>query len=166
MPLGRATRVVLCAPMLTVRRLGPGDEPILVTFAEEDADFDLSERGDAKRPLGQEAARGYLSDPSVLHWIAEERNTVLGHLHCQLVRRASGEELELLLYEIGVRTAARRRGVGTALVDTMLEWMASNDVPEAWVLADNPGATEFYAACGFQIAADAPVYLTRRLKPR
>jgi hypothetical protein len=32
----------------------------------------------------------------------------------------------------------------------MLRWMEREGVPEAWVLADNPGAETFYAACGFE----------------
>jgi hypothetical protein len=28
--------------------------------------------------------------------------------------------------------------------------MADEGIPEAWVLADNPGAEAFYAACGFE----------------
>jgi hypothetical protein len=31
----------------------------------------------------------------------------------------------------------------------MLRWMREEGVPEVWVLADNPGAEAFYAACGF-----------------
>jgi GNAT superfamily N-acetyltransferase len=54
-----------------------------------------------------------------------------------------------LLYSIGVRASHRRRGVGRALVEEMLRWMRAEGVREVWVLADNPGAEEFYAACGF-----------------
>jgi hypothetical protein len=36
----------------------------------------------------------------------------------------------------------------------MLLWMEDGDVPEVWVLADNPGAEAFYAACGFERGAD------------
>jgi GNAT superfamily N-acetyltransferase len=57
---------------------------------------------------------------------------------------------ELLLYSIGVRSSHRRRGVGTSLVREMLRWMEDAGVPEVWVLADNPGAEAFYAACGFR----------------
>jgi GNAT superfamily N-acetyltransferase len=153
--------------MTVIRRLGPGDETILRVIGADDSDFDVGERGGARAPLSTEAARRYLSDASVVHWVAhetEKSSEVLGHLHCQLVRKHAGEESELLLYEIGVRAAARRKGVGRALMATMETWMRDNAIPgEAWVLADNPGATDFYVACGFSIAEDAPVYLTRKV---
>ena len=48
-----------------------------------------------------------------------------------------------------MRSAHRRRGVGAALVVEMLRWAEEAGIPEVWVLADNPGAEAFYAACGF-----------------
>jgi N-acetylglutamate synthase-like GNAT family acetyltransferase len=147
--------------MITVRQLGRGDEPILRLLAVEDADFDIAGRGGTEPPIDAHAARQYLEDPSVIHWIAEENGRVIGHLHCQIVRKYSGRAAELLLYEIGVRYAERRRGVGTRLLGAMEEWMAAHQVEEVWVLADNPGAREFYVACGFAEARDAPIYLTK-----
>jgi N-acetylglutamate synthase-like GNAT family acetyltransferase len=61
---------------------------------------------------------------------------------------------ELLLYSIGVRQSELRRGIGSALVQEMLGWMKDAGVPEVWVLADNPGAEAFYAACGFARGAE------------
>ena len=148
---------------VTIRRLGTDDVALLRMLAFEDADFDIDGRGKPKPPLEPEETREYLADPSVLHWVAEEGEQVLGHLHCQIVRKHAGEAKELLLYEIGVRAHARRRGVGQALLGEMFTWMKRHDVDEVWVLADNPGATAFYEACLFEIAPEAPVYLTRRL---
>jgi N-acetylglutamate synthase-like GNAT family acetyltransferase len=85
----------------------------------------------------------------VLHWIAEDEGAVAGHLLAYVERCRAGEPKQLLLYEIGVRAARRRRGVGTALVQAMQAWMREEGVAEAWVLADNEGAESFYAACGF-----------------
>jgi ribosomal protein S18 acetylase RimI-like enzyme len=149
--------------MLTIRRLGPDDAEVLRVLALDDVDFDLAERGDVKEPLTADAAHGYLTDPSVLHWVAEEGGDVVGHLQGQRVRKRCGDPVELLLYEIGVRERARRRGVGTALMNTMVAWMVANGVREVWVLADNTGAREFYVACGFTVAEDQPVYLVRQL---
>jgi GNAT superfamily N-acetyltransferase len=59
-----------------------------------------------------------------------------------------------LLYSIGVRRAHRRRGVGRALVDEMFDWSRDHGLDEVWVLADNPGAEAFYAACGFRRGED------------
>jgi GNAT superfamily N-acetyltransferase len=62
-----------------------------------------------------------------------------------------------------VRQACRRRGVGRALMQTMREWMEQEDIVDAWVLADNSGADEFYAACGFVRDPEQPVQMTLRL---
>ncbi|MCU1487264.1 MAG: GCN5-related N-acetyltransferase [Actinomycetia bacterium] len=143
---------------MDVRLLGPGDEAIVARLVEEDADFDLDGRDGSDVPADLVA---YLADPAVLHWVAEDDGDPVGHLHCTIVRLSYGPGRELLLYEIGVREAWRRRGVGRALVDAMTTWMAAEDIAEVWVLADNPGARDFYAAVGFTIDEEQPTYMTR-----
>jgi N-acetylglutamate synthase-like GNAT family acetyltransferase len=133
-----------------IRRLGPGDESVLALLAENAPDFDLAGRTSPERPLSSGNATAYLADPGVLHWIAEDEGRVVGELLCHLLRLPTGPGPELLLYSIGVRTDDRRRGVGSALVREMLQWMKGAGVREVWVLADNSGAEDFYAACGFR----------------
>lgn len=140
--------------MFAVRRLGPGDEAVLAAIAEDASDFDLAGLSGPEPPLARSDAAAYLADPAVLHWVAEEEGQVVGELLCHLLRLPSGAGRELLLYAIGVRSPHRRRGIGRALVEEMLLWMEDGDVPEVWVLADNPGAEAFYAACGFKRGAD------------
>ena len=152
--------------MLSVRRLGPEDVGVLGLLSREDEDFDLAGRGTPRTALSRETARAYLADPQLLHWLAEDGRKVLGHLQCHLVRKRAGEPFEVLLYEIGVRTAHRRQGVGRALLGVLETWMGANEVSECWVLADNSAAVAFYRACGFEIAAPAPTYLTRARTPR
>jgi len=149
---------------VSIKRLGPGDEAILELLAQEDADFDLEGRGSALTPLKPGWAQRYLANPGVLHWVALEDGRVTGFLYCSLVLLRSGAGQELLLYEIGVRQAWRRQGVGRALLDHMETWMKNNDVPEVWVCADNAVAVEFYRECGFAVEAAQPVYLTRRVE--
>jgi GNAT superfamily N-acetyltransferase len=146
-----------------VRRLGAGDEQVLAQLALDDAHFDLEERGGALRPLPADAAAAYLADPSVLHWIAEADDVVLGHLLAYVERRRSGDALQVLLYEIGVRAERRREGVGRALIGALEAWMRDAGAVEAWVLADNRGAEAFYAACGFERDAEQPVSFTKHL---
>ncbi len=147
---------------LSVRRLGPGDEPILDFLAANDADFDLEGRGEPLRPLDADAARRYLENPAVLHWIVTDGDTLAGFLYCLHVPLRAGDGSELLLYEIASRQGYRRRGIGRALVAAMDAWMQANDVPEVWVLADNRVAVDFYRACGFATDDAQPVYMTRR----
>jgi len=142
-----------------IRRLGPGDETLLAQRAIENADFDLDGRSGPVKPLADDAASAYLANPNVLHWVAEKSGRVVGDLHCYALQKRAGEPMEVLLYEIGVRQNCRREGIGASLVRSLLEWMSRHGVKEAWVLADNPGAVEFYKACGFKVGSPAPTYL-------
>lgn len=150
---------------VSIRRLGPGDEAILQLLAEQDADFDLDDRGEALPPLKPAQAQRYLANPNVLHWAAFEQNEVVGFLYCSLVMLRSDPGQELLLYEIGVRQRVRRQGVGRALLTHMENWMQNNEVSAVWVLADNAVAVAFYRGCGFATESPQPVYLTRDVKP-
>jgi hypothetical protein len=48
---------------VSVRRLAPGDEPLLERLAREDGDFDVDGRGSPLRPLSPAGLRG-LSQPT------------------------------------------------------------------------------------------------------
>ena len=150
---------------VAIRRLGPGDEATIELLAREDADFDLEGRSKALAPLKPSMAQRYLANPGVLHWVAVQNGVVTGFLYCAhlLLRCHPGQEL--LLYEIGVREAYRRKGVGRALLDHMARWMQKNDVSEVWVCADNRIAVDFYRGCGFASEEPQPLYLTRTIEP-
>jgi aminoglycoside 3-N-acetyltransferase I len=147
-----------------IRRLGPGDEHVLGVLAADEADFDLEERGRSQEPVTGADAAVYLGDASVLHWVAEEDGVVVGHLLAYLERRRAGHARQVLLYEIGVREAYRRRGIGTALVAELRSWMVDQDVAEAWVPADSRDAEAFYAACGFVRDEVQPIQMTLSLR--
>ena len=149
---------------ISIQRLGPGDEAILIRLATEDADFDVAGRGEPIRPLDAETTQRYLSNPTVLHWVALENNTLIGTLYCIFLPLGAGDPGELLLYEIGVHQLWRRRGIGRFLIAEMENWMRLHYVNDVWVLADNPIAVEFYRACGFTIENPQPVYMTRHLQ--
>ena len=72
---------------VVIRRLGPGDEPVLALIAREAPDFDLTGRSTPDQPLSGADATAYLSDPAVVHWVAETGDgTVAGELLCQIGR--------------------------------------------------------------------------------
>ena len=149
---------------LHIKRLGPGDEATLELLAREDADFDLEGRAAPLVPLKPGMARAYLASPSVLHWVLLEGSVVTGFLYCSHLLLRSDAGQELLLYEIGVRSAWRRKGVGRALLNHMEGWMKTNDVSVVWVCADNEIAVDFYRASGFSAEEPQPVYMTRELE--
>ncbi len=150
---------------VAIKRLGPGDEATLELLAREDADFDLEGRSKALPPLKPSMAQRYLANPGVLHWVSVQSGVVTGFLHCAHVLLRSHPGHELLLYEIGVRTAYRRQGVGRALLDHMTRWMQKSEVSEVWVCADNRVAVDFYLGCGFTSQEPQPVYMTRMIEP-
>jgi ribosomal protein S18 acetylase RimI-like enzyme len=150
---------------VAIKRLGPGDEATLELLAREDADFDLEGRSKALPSLKPSMAQRYLANPGVLHWVAVQDGVVTGFLYCAHLLLRSHPGQELLLYEIGVREAHRRKGVGRALLDHMARWMQKNDVSEVWVCADNRIAVDFYRGCGFASEEPQPLYLTRSIEP-
>jgi ribosomal protein S18 acetylase RimI-like enzyme len=150
---------------VAIKRLGPGDEATLELLVRDEADFDLEGRSDALPPLKPGMAQRYLANPGVLHWVAVQEGVVTGFLYCVHLLLRSHPGHELLLYEIGVRQAHRRQGVGRALLDHMAHWMQKNDLSEVWVCADNRVAVDFYRASGFAIEQPQPVYLTRTIEP-
>ena len=148
---------------VSIKRLGCGDERVLTLLATQDADFDLDGRSAPLAPLAPDHAQRFLADDAVLLWTAMDGDEVVGFLFCLIVPLRSGDGQELLLYEIGVRSAWRRRGVGRALLDEMERWMKTTGVSEVWVLSDNPAAVEFYRGCGFASDPDQPTYMTREI---
>jgi ribosomal protein S18 acetylase RimI-like enzyme len=146
---------------MSIRRLCPGDEAVLALLAAEDSDFDLEGRGGLSVPLAPIAAQRFLANAAVVFWTATESSEITGFLYCLHLPLRSGQGQELLLYEIGVRSAWRRRGVGRALLATMDNWMAANGIAEVWVCADNDIAVDFYRASGFRAPDPQPVYMTR-----
>ena len=150
-------------PAVVVRRLGPGDESVLAQLAREDADFDLDAARGPRTPLASDAARAHLSDPHVLHWAAWAGSEIVGFVFCLLLPMRKVPAREVLLYEIGVRTAWRRRGVGRRLIAAMTDWMRAERIGTAWVLAGHPGAERFYEACGFAPGSEPAAYLELHL---
>lgn len=135
---------------VTIRRLGPGDAAVLAAIAADAPLFELDGAGVPDPPLDLAAAEAYLTEPTALHWVAEEDGLVVGELLCHLLPMPWGSGSEVLLYAIGVRAGHRRHGIGRALVEELRRWMAAEGVTVVWVLADNPGAEAFYERCGFR----------------
>src|SRR5437763_557085 len=75
---------------LRMCRLGPGDEALLAELDRDDAVFDVPGRRGARGALSADAAAAYVSDPAILHWVAEEDGALIGHLLCYVERRRRG----------------------------------------------------------------------------
>ena len=146
-----------------IKRLTPGDEKILDHLGLEEPDFDLKGRGSPLKPLNPEDSRLYLENPNLIHWVAVEDNLVIGHLLCFILPLRNNDRKELILYEIGVRSSYRRKGVGSALINHMYGWMDKHKVGFVWVLADNSDAAEFYKTQGFECDKPQPLYMFHKV---
>lgn len=147
--------------MITIRRLGPGDEDVVTYLSLEDPSFDAHPgKAEPLEALSATATAAFLADPSVLHWVAFDGEEIVGHMFCVVhpIRTPPGREV--LLFEIGVHHERRRQGIGRRLMGALGDWLATTDIRSAWVLADDADATAFYEACGYTVAADQPTYLT------
>jgi ribosomal protein S18 acetylase RimI-like enzyme len=105
-----------------------------------------------------------LRDPAAALWVWEEPGGVSGF--CAAQRRvgppAAAERARVEITELVVAPAARRRGIGRALVSAALAWAAAGGARriEVRVAARNPAGQAFWRALGF---ADFVDVLDRRL---
>jgi hypothetical protein len=85
--------------VMSIRSLESGDDGVLAVLASDAADFGLSNCGDPLPALdGQQSAR-YLSDSSVIHWVAFDDGEILGSLVTIALPLPISPGAELLLYE-------------------------------------------------------------------
>jgi ribosomal protein S18 acetylase RimI-like enzyme len=129
-----------------IRRLGPGDEAEVLAAGHL---FD-----DAPRAAD---VRRFLAEPT--------HHLLLAHDGDRPVGFVSGVEMthpdkgtEMLLYELSVDPAARRRGLGRALVAALAQLAARRGCYDMFVLVDddNAPALATYASAGGR-AASRPV---------
>ena len=92
------------------------------------------------------------------HYLAaiDDEGTVIGYAGL-LAPRGSGQGD---IQTIAVAEAARRQGIGAALLDALLREAQARDAHEVFleVRADNPGAEALYVARGFERIAIRPAY--------
>lgn len=141
-----------------IKRLGLGDEAMLTQYTLDIVDFELDHADKPKHPLDAAAAQRYLANPAVLHWVAYVGDNVIGSLYCTVLPLPADDEQELVLYQIRVRDAWQRQGVGHVLLNEMDRWMRDNVVSYVWVLADNDIAVSFYQSDRFKAEDEQPVY--------
>ena len=99
---------------------------------------------------GRDAISLQLAMPGVAGWCHPQGGMILA--------RVVADEMEVLT--LAVSPAARRRGVGMALLQAALDWGWSAGATVAFleVAEDNPGARALYARAGFAPAGRRPRY--------
>ncbi len=113
----------------------------------------------------REFLRGLLRDSDAAVFVCDEGGDLRGLCIVRVDRapRMLRERERAEITDLGVREAARRRGLGRALAGAALDWVAERGVDrvEVRVAAGNPEGQAFWRALGF---ADHVDVLHRRLR--
>lgn len=143
-------------PPLVIRRLEPGDGPVLRRLAEEAGAFEAG--GGTRRSttvsdqaaLDAQAARRVLADPDVYLLVAFEADVPVGFLVAQELLRPFGDPVRLFVREVRVRAERRREGIGRRLLESLWAIGREHGVGTAFALADpdDRDALAFYRAAG------------------
>lgn len=88
-------------------------------------------------------------------FVAERSTEIVGWIYGYRLARPDGRSM-LLVYEIDVVATARRRGVGSRLIETMLDVARQSGCNSAWVLTDpeNSAALGLYESTGARRSDD------------
>ncbi len=89
-------------------------------------------------PLDNRAARHLLADPAHHLWLASSEHRVVGFLRSVELLQLHTPRRQMFLYEIAVRPDSRGQGVGSMLVEAMLQYSRGRGFEEAFVLTDDP----------------------------
>lgn len=106
-----------------------------------------------RAPLDAVALVEFLADPMRYLLLAVEEGQVVGSLNGYALQPPHRRDPQFLLYEIDVRPAWRRRGIGKALVERFVGEARSARAFEVWVLTgrSNAAAMALYASCGLRM---------------
>jgi aminoglycoside 3-N-acetyltransferase I len=122
---------------VNVRRLGPGDEDVVIGLAEQTA------------PTRDHAA-AFLGDDRMIFLVAFDGEEPLGLLFGYELLRRHGDATIFFVYEVDVRADHRRRGVATALFGELERLARGRGIPRAFVLTaeSNEPAMRLYESVG------------------
>jgi ribosomal protein S18 acetylase RimI-like enzyme len=120
---------------VTVRRLGPGDEQVVERLAEQ---------------APPERAAELLADDRTVFLVAFDESEPIGFVLAYELLRRHGEPSQLFVYEVGVATEVRRRGVATELMREVGRIARARGIRRGFVLTNeaNEAAMELYRSLG------------------
>ena len=120
-----------------VRRLGPADlalmRDLLRVFGEA---FDEVETFSIKKPSDEYLQR-LLGKPDFVALAAVQRGEVIGGLAAYELEKFEQERSEFYIYDLAVREDSRRRGVATALIESLKPIAAARGGYVIFVQADH-----------------------------
>lgn len=106
--------------------------------------------GEVQEPPGESWLGRLLCDDSFWAIVAFSDGKLVGGLTAHTIPMTRAASSEIFICDIAVRESCRRRGVGKALVDTLLRQARQAGIDVAFVPADNGDAhaLDFYRALG------------------
>ncbi|HYE86544.1 MAG TPA: GNAT family N-acetyltransferase [Vicinamibacterales bacterium] len=146
---------------MTIRRAEPGDAEALGQLGA--ALMHTHYAFDSQRFLqpGQGAEAGYaeflvsqLRDAGSIVLVAEQSGRIAGYVYAG-IEPLSWKELREecgFIHDLLVTDAARRSGVGEALINRAIEWLREQGMPRVmlWTAAQNENARRLFARRGFR----------------
>jgi ribosomal protein S18 acetylase RimI-like enzyme len=101
-------------------------------------------------PADLAALNRYLSDRRNVFFLAYAGSAVVGFLRGTALDQIHSRRPQMFLYEVSVAPSYRRRGVGRALVERLLEYCRDRGFDEAFVFTDpaNRPAVALYRGTG------------------
>jgi ribosomal protein S18 acetylase RimI-like enzyme len=118
-----------------------------------------------RRHASDVSISSFLKDPACDLMLAVADGRVVGSLTGYSLRRPHQSPPQFLLYEIDVRDADRKRGVGQALGTAFTVEARAAGADEIWVLSNesNRAALNLYGKCGYRRVNEDDVMLSLAL---
>ena len=140
---------------IEIRILRRGDAAILDHVADDVFDD----------PIVLKTAQEFLGDPRHHLAVAVDEGTVIGFASGVHYEHPDKPHPEFWVNEIGVAETHHRRGLGKALMNSLLDVARALDCREAWVLTErnNGPAMRLYQSIGGEEAPDEVVMFTFHL---
>ena len=122
---------------MTIRRLGPGDEEIVVQLGGE-------------RPLTHAQAAALVADERTVYLVAFDDEEPVGYVFAHHLSRRHGDPSQLFVYDFEVNESQRRRGIATALMRELEQISRERGIRTGFVLTNssNDPAMAFYESLG------------------
>jgi aminoglycoside 6'-N-acetyltransferase I len=141
---------------IEIRVLSRDDESVLANVAQDVFDD----------PILPGRTREFLADPRHHLVVAVDGQLVVGFVSAVSYVHPDKPHPELWINEVGVAVTHRGRGVGKAMLESVLDVGRKTGCDEAWVLAErsNAAAMRLYAASGGTEGARDEVMFTFCLK--
>jgi ribosomal-protein-alanine N-acetyltransferase len=134
------------------------DRPSVRRLEVQDAVLALDTIRQIKQPearagFNQDYMSAFLSRPENVLIVSSEAGAGTGFLLGYLMDRVDGDQRMVCLYEIEVAKSHRRRGIGRALLEVLIQTCHGEGVVKVWAVTNrsNEPAVAFYSNTGAEV---------------